>query len=238
MPEGPEVHHMGRLLRRAAAARAAAAAAAAAASFADDADGPMDAADVLVATAATEAAADIRTWGKHLYIDGQDWSFGLTGNVQLDPVTGRPVKVAVGRVHGHVLLGAASYGVGVDFCTANVAQLQSAVARFYLGSRKALGPLLLDQTLVAGIGVAWGSEVLAVAGLRPDKPALAQDLRGLPGAMVAVRDQALSTYADRVHDVGAGFPDFYLVRHMAVYNKGVPVMVSGRQWWLGCGHAS
>jgi hypothetical protein len=185
---------------------------------------------------ASGVAPDAHSVGKHLYVYGQDWTFGLSGRVRLGP-DGKLQKVNTGRVHGSVVdLGVGDPcepRLGVDFAWAAYDTLAAAVHGHWTGSRRLLGPLMLDQDVVAGIGVAWGSEILkAAGGLHPGRPAKDQDLRGLAAAMCRVRDAALAQYSDRVKDVDGWFDSLYAVRTMAVYKKGLPVEVGGRTWWM------
>lgn len=176
----------------------------------------------------------VETHGKHLYVHGMDWSFGLWGTVHLDThgvLTKKPGDARTGSVVPMDVDKRSQ--LGVDFATGTKSAL-ALVMKPWQGSKRNLGPLLLDQNVVAGVGVAWGSEILARCGLRPDKPANAQDLSPLAQAMVDVRDQALKTYLESSnwHDVNAWFRNLYAIRHMVVYKKGMPVTVSGRQWWV------
>ena len=175
----------------------------------------------------------VTSWGKHLYIYDQDWSFGLSGRVAWAPDSSKVIKVNVGRVYGSVVSGNASYGRGVDFATATAEALHKAVAEMYMGSRRKLGALVLDQDLICGLGVAWGSEVLHRAGgLQPQEPAKDQDLRRLAAAMVSIRQEALDTYARAVPTMDGWFDALYAVRRMEVYKRGTAVVSGGRTWWV------
>ncbi len=171
------------------------------------------------------------THGKHLYVDGQDWTFGLSGRVRFDGKTLH--KVNSGRIYGDVVPGQDSKDkLGVDFATGSVDAFREVVTSVLARSRGKLGPLLLDQSVIAGIGVAWGSEILHVCSLDPSKPSNAQDLSGLPEALCRVRDMALSRYDEHVTAVDGWFDSLYAVRHMEVYKKGKGIDVGGRTWWM------
>ena len=178
-----------------------------------------------------EAGIPATTHGKHLFVYGQDWSFGLTGRVAYDGT--KLVKVDAGRIYGSVV-DAPPVTLGVDFATGSLAALAAVVKDVFMGSRKQLGALMLDQTHIAGIGVAWGSEVLHAAGaLHPGQPAKDQDLRGLAAAMCLVRDTALAEYAAKApRDINQWFAGLYAVRTMQVYGRGTPVAAGGRTWWM------
>ena len=185
------------------------------------------------------AGIPARTHGKHLFVYGQDWSFGLTGRVAFDGTT--LTKVRAGRIYGGVeeeeAAGSSHRRLGVDFATGSQAEMAAVVRDVFMGSRKQLGALLLDQSHIAGIGVAWGSEVLhAAGGLDPSLSAKEQDLRGLASAMCAVRDAALAVYGSKVRsdptaDINGWFGNLYAVRTMKVYGCGTPVTTGGRTWW-------
>jgi hypothetical protein len=194
MPEGPEVHYLGLVLRGLGMAA--------------------------------------QTWGKHLYIYDQDWTFGLSGTVRLDG-DGRLHKVSAGHVPGSVVAGTASFGKGVDFCTGTPDQFREVVHRVFACSKRALGPLLIDQAHIAGIGVAWGSEVLREAGLAPHVACNAQAVTDgrLVDALVRVRDRALATYSASGLPVAGWYRALYAVRDMTVYKTGTAMEVSGRTWW-------
>jgi formamidopyrimidine-DNA glycosylase len=133
--------------------------------------------------------------------------------------------------------------LGVDWCTATRAQLEAATSSWTY-SRKQLGALLLDQHIIAGIGVAWGSEILREAGhLRPELPAKIQSLCRLVEAMCAVRDKAWAVYVkavdecpDKVQFVNDWFENLYSVRAMEVYGKTdgscETVKAGARMWWV------
>lgn len=177
------------------------------------------------------AGIPARTHGKHLFVYDQDWSFGLTGRVHYDGTT--LVKVNAGRIYGTVKTSETATA-GVDFATATLTNFSNVVRDVFMDSRKQLGSLLLDQTHIAGIGVAWGSEILHAAGrLHPGKPAKDQDLRGLAAAIVSIRDTALHSYRS-THDldINGWFECLYRVRTMVVYGKGTPVVAGGRTWWV------
>jgi hypothetical protein len=164
-----------------------------------------------------------RTHGKHLFLEGEDWTFGLSGRVAFDGTT--LTKVNAGRVFGSVQP-ETPLDLGVDFATGTQEQLQAVVSNKFMGARKQLGSLLLDQSLIAGIGVAWGSEILAACGgLRPDVSAKALAMYGEDH----VRDMDMVTCQEAVN---GWFRNLYDARHMAVYGKGTPCMTGGRTWWL------
>ena len=194
-----------------------------------------------------------RCVGKHLLVtvssknNVEDWSFGLNGRVHLDD-KGNLVKLSSGYIPGE----AKPYDpkllekLGPDWCTLTVEQ-SVAIVEKWSKSKKKLGSLLIDQSEIAGIGVAWGSEILAEAGLKPDLGASSQltnsDIKArLANALMDTRDRALTCYTeyvnlveDKVAFVNSWFDNLYKVRQMVVYKKGTRVEVAGSKWWLRTG---
>jgi hypothetical protein len=192
-------------------------------------------------TGLTRAGVPCSSHGKHLFVDGKDFSFGLAGRVSL---TGHQVqKVVKDRVPCGAVVPRKSDEplIGVNWVTATEAELRVGTAAWRT-SRKQLGALLLDQSLISGIGICWGSEILHAAGhLHPRLPAKDQDLHGLVDAMCAVRDRVLERYEavltatkDPALFVNNWFHNLYAVRGdlLVVYKKGVEVPANGRVWWL------
>jgi formamidopyrimidine-DNA glycosylase len=201
--------------------------------------------------------------GKHLVIGRMHHHFGLSGRLRCVPSS--PGALAAGpghdfvhvhdgggggegpaKVTGHVaVLGpdpapevAALAAVGVDWMTADAKALEAAV--FANRTRRVkLGAWMLDQHCIAGVGVAWASEIAAEAGLDVTKPLNAQNLRHLGQAYITVRDRVTAVYAALVppdpaagvEAVNAWFGNLYAVRPVAVYGKGVPVKVASRMFW-------
>lgn len=193
-------------------------------------------------------------YGKHLLLDNQDWSFGLNGKMSIDG-NGKLKKV----VHAYKI---SKFGykstvpgdikpvnnlqdlisknkLGVNLIDATPEQLESIIIK-WTKSRKTLGGLLLDQSHIAGIGVAWGSEILHRAELRPDIPAKLQDLTKLPGSIIIIRDMIKNIYKDYAMQqdtktfVNGWFDNLYAIRSMKVYKKGNTVETGGRTWWIEC----
>jgi formamidopyrimidine-DNA glycosylase len=188
-------------------------------------------------------------YGKHLIIEDKlendniylDWSFGLTGEVRIND-NNILVKHNVGTVYGHNNMSRSKNelldGLGVCWVHASDEELNRVIAKWN-NSKRVLGALLLDQSLIAGIGVAWGSEILHRIGLKPDVKACEQDLSGLVSAMISVRDEITKFYFDelsKANDVKnfihSWFKNMYCIRIMKVYKKGTSIKVSGRIWWI------
>lgn len=118
-------------------------------------------------------------------------------------------------------------------------QLEEIIILKWSNSRKSLGGLLLDQSQIAGIGVAWGSEILHMVELRPDIPAKSQDLTKLSNSIITIRDTVKNIYKDYVikHEdidkfINEWFDNLYNIRPIKVYKKGKPIETGGRTWWV------
>ena len=67
-------------------------------------------------------------------------------------------------------------------------------------SRGKLGPALINQSNICGIGVAWGSEILYSSNLRPELPANKQDLSKLHRVMCEIRNEITQDPKEREID--------------------------------------
>jgi formamidopyrimidine-DNA glycosylase len=116
-------------------------------------------------------------------------------------------------------------------------KLQSEINRWVKCARK-LGGLMLDQTKISGIGVAWGSEILFRAGLRPDMRACDQNLNKLVESMVTIREKIKKVYSEQVSEdnckqfINEWYVNLYDIREMEIYKKGSKLEVLGRSWWV------
>lgn len=214
MPEGPEVYELAQLLRRA-------------------------------------GYADASAHGKHLLCRELHFTFGLTGGLRLPTDRTLPpvhtasrrsqVNGAVKTYDGTLPALVKELKLGADWMTASATTLQAVINAS--ASRKVkLGAWMLDQTEIAGVGVAWGSEIAALANLDVAARMCDQNLRNLGAAYVSVRNSAIDTYnayIDSVVTDAAAVADavngWYLnlerVRVMRAYNVGTPVTVTGRNFW-------
>jgi hypothetical protein len=174
-------------------------------------------------------------YGKHLFVGDKDWSFGLSGTVYIDD-TNNLHKIERGDIPGNITPLDKSQYTGIDWMTATKEQLQS-VVDLWAKTRKMLAGLLLDQKQIAGIGVAWGSEICHKALLDPGKKAFEQDLTNLVNAMIDIRNYVCNlydTYALSVSKnifINGWFYNLYQQRNMQVYKKGTIVHISGRKWY-------
>jgi formamidopyrimidine-DNA glycosylase len=110
----------------------------------------------------------------------------------------------------------------------------------WIKSKKKLAGLLLDQTKISGIGVAWGSEILYKANLRPDLRTCDQNLMTLADSILYIREKIKNIYEKELKENNANLKDFvnewfsnlYEIREMEVYKKGSKLEVLGRSWWV------
>jgi formamidopyrimidine-DNA glycosylase len=178
--------------------------------------------------------------GKHLFIldKKENWSFGLTGKVQLDEKNDL-IKINTGWIYGDQVkyenLELEKDKLGIDFMTADELIVREEVDK-WIKSKKKLAGLMLDQTKISGIGVAWGSEILFKAGLRPDMRACDQVLSALADSILYIRNHIKNIYEKELKDpeqlINDWFDNLYQVREMQIYKKGSKIEVLGRSWWV------
>jgi ribosomal protein S13 len=202
-----------------------------------------------------------RAYGKHLFVFpplekvesntnlkcGENWSFGLTGNVCLLN-NNALVKINTGWVNGDQVAfdnyESEIQKLGINWLTSSEADLHKEVDS-WIKSKKKLAGLLLDQTKISGIGVAWGSEILFKAGLRPDMRACDQVFTEGSSAsnklvehMIEIRDNIKKLYSEQLNEdncrefINNWFGNLYEIREMNIYEKGSRVKVLDRNWWV------
>ena len=176
--------------------------------------------------------------GKHLFVIdiNENWSFGLTGKVFIGS-SDVLCKIDSGWVYGDKLQ-ITTTKLGLDWMTARKDELEKEVDR-WIKSKKKLAGLILDQDKICGIGVAWGSEILCKADLRPDVRACDQVLDKLVDTMIEIRDNIKNIYEDVLQNhnnlkefVNEWFENLYDLREMNIYKKGSKLQVLGRSWWV------
>jgi formamidopyrimidine-DNA glycosylase len=180
------------------------------------------------------------SYGKHLFIfdKKENWSFGLTGKVQLDEKN-ELYKLNTGWINGDQVkyenLDDEVGKLGIDFMSADEGDIRTAVDK-WITSKKKLAGLLLDQRKISGIGVAWGSEILFRAGLRPDVRTCDQVLSTLADSILYIRNCIKNIYEKELKEpdslINNWFENLYQVRVMQVYKKGSKIEVLGRSWWV------
>lgn len=185
------------------------------------------------------------SYGKHLFIldKNENWSFGLSGTVCINEDT-TITKIPSGWLHGEIAtykeLATETGKLGVDFMTAHEAEIRKEIDK-WVKSKKKLAGLMLDQSKISGIGVAWGSEILFRADLRPDMRACDQALGKLADSVLYIREEIKNIYEKQLKDkdnraldefINQWFENLYEIRDMSVYKKGSKLEVLGRSWWV------
>jgi len=193
------------------------------------------------------------SYGKHLIVKDikENWSFGLNGTVGISDFN-ELVKIDGGWINGDNIkyekYEDSIKELGLDWMTASKAELETEVDK-WIKSKKKLAGLILDQNKISGIGVAWGSEILFKADLRPDVRACDQVLNKLVDSIIEIRKKVQETYElelSRTLEVckiygnnnklrlliNEWFENLYEIREMNVYKKGSKLQVLGRSWWV------
>ncbi len=171
-------------------------------------------------------------------IDGEIWSFGLSGKVQIND-SNELIKITTDMISGTIKdIKLKKKKEGIDWMSASKEDITTVVSS-WTKSKKKLAGLLMDQTLIAGIGIAWGSEILFLANLRPDLKACEQDLTQLAQSIFdiatmikSIYDIVLTSNPDKKIFINEWYQNLYKIREMRVYKKGEKIDVLGRTWWI------
>ena len=184
-------------------------------------------------------------YGKHLFVfnnekEGENWSFGLTGKVQITD-DDKLNKLNTGWIYGEKIkfdnYTSETKKLGIDWLTCSKEDLHKEVDT-WIKSKQKIAALMLNQHLISGIGVAWGSEILYKAGLRPDMRACDQVLNKLADTMYEIRENIKILYSEQVDEsnckefINEWFTNLYEIREMNVYKKSSQIKVLGRNWWV------
>lgn len=203
-------------------------------------------------------------YGKHLYLlkSKEDWSFGLSGTVHINErnelvkdkdkwVSGNirsfnPSNSTNSTNPSNVSLIASSNKLGINWLSSSKQQIH-AIVQQWVHSKKTLASLMLDQSQIAGIGVAWGSEILFQANLSPELKAIdqftdASIVNHFVTILAHVGTHALyqyDLYLSKAKDkqelktlIQDWYHNLYSERTMHVYKKGKKRKVGGRSWWV------
>jgi hypothetical protein len=178
------------------------------------------------------------SYGKHLFIlsSKQNWSFGLSGKVFIDEQN-KLHKFDGGWICGEIepyeLFEESITKLGLDWMTANDEDIRSEVLKWSLLKKK-LDGVLLDQSKISGIGVAWGSEILHRSELRPELRCCDQNLCSLADHILYIRQHIKNIYEKELKDplklINQWFENLYKIRELNIYKKGDKIDVLGRIW--------
>lgn len=189
-----------------------------------------------------------QSFGKHLIVQDEYnatgnttiWSFGLNGKIAIDENNKLYKPSEEGWMFGNNTFDNKLNISNIDFMSANLEELNSVITKIGKSKGK-LGPALINQNKIAGIGVAWGSEILHRSGLRPDEPANCQDLSNLANVMIEIREEIKCLYETELDKydetkiknfIEEWFENLYEMRNMKIYKFGEKINVSGRTWWV------
>jgi formamidopyrimidine-DNA glycosylase len=193
------------------------------------------------------------SYGKHLIVKDskENWSFGLNGKVGITSFN-ELIKLDAGWINGDNVkydnYDDTIKDLGLDWMTVSREDIEKEIEK-WMKSKKKLAALILDQTKISGIGVAWGSEILFKAKLRPELKASEQNLDMLVDSMIEIRKKIQETYIlelERTLEVckiynnnlklrlliDEWFENLYKIREMDIYKKGSKLQVLGRSWWI------
>jgi formamidopyrimidine-DNA glycosylase len=187
------------------------------------------------------------SYGKHLFIldKTENWSFGLTGKVKITHPN-ELVKINSGWIYGsedkYINIETEKSKLGVNFMSSSKEDLEK-VVEGWIKSKKKLTGLIMDQTNISGIGVAWGSEILFLAGLRPELKACEQNISLLVDSILYIREKIKNIYENELKEknnekellktfINNWFENVYMIRDMNIYKKGSKIQVLGRSWWV------
>jgi formamidopyrimidine-DNA glycosylase len=188
---------------------------------------------------------DVETIGKHLLYKNSrnecfDISFGLVGKIKLiKSADGYDIeKITTSSLSGDIRqvpdFDSVIKNLGVDWLSSDRESLLK-VVQSWSGRNKKIAALLIDQHDIAGIGVAWGSEILDFASIHPSTPATEVDIERLVDSIISIGEKAMEVYDNYDEEpekfVDRWFINLYSVRRMESYKKGNTVMVSGRKFY-------
>lgn len=186
-------------------------------------------------------------YGKHLIIkngynneEGEIiWSFGLNGKILINDENKLYKPTEENWIFGKNIVNDGQTNLHiVDWMEATEDELIKVVEQLKKTKGK-LGPALINQNKIAGIGIAWGSEILHRSDLTPDASAKYSDLSKLVKVMIEIREEIKNTYENELNNCSSSkkfieewFENLYKIRYMNVYGIGEKIQISGRKWWV------
>jgi formamidopyrimidine-DNA glycosylase len=191
--------------------------------------------------------------GKHLIVQSEYnqgnnsiiWSFGLNGKISIDENNKLYKPMEENWIFGQNEILDSSKNIrdklalsNVDWMNSTDDEINNFVSKLSKVRGK-LGPALINQNKICGIGIAWGSEILYRSGLRPDDSANYQDLSRLAEVMIEIREEIKILYENELNKfenlkdfIEGWFENLYKIRNMKVYKVGEKITISGRTWWI------
>jgi formamidopyrimidine-DNA glycosylase len=206
-----------------------------------------------------------QSYGKHLFIQTpdnsdnssreiRDISFGLYGRVFFDNISKKVIKVKAGPISGDdKLISNDEYNLlllgkklGPDFMQMTREEMEKFVFEKVGNSRRQLAAVLLDQEEIAGLGVAWISEIAHLSNFTEiELSAKGKDLDELKkfklvDAMFQIQTIIKNFLFDLIKDldsvsfVNEWYENLYKIREpfIKAYRKGRPVLIGSRQFWI------
>jgi len=199
---------------------------------------------------------DCFSYGKHLFISAsadelRDISFGLYGRVFYDTVSKKLDKIKAGPISGDdkivsIQAKEKNFGLGPDYTNMTREQVNDFVFEKIGNSKRQLAAVLLDQDEIAGLGVAWISEIAHLAEFTEiDLAGKGKDLdelkkHKLVDAMMQIQSINKLVLIEEIKDldsvsfVNSWFENLYRIRQpfIKVYRKTRPVLIGSRQFWF------
>ena len=188
---------------------------------------------------------EVETVGKHLLYKNYrnecfDITFGLVGKIKLIKSGDKYdiEKISTSSLSGDIRqipdFQSVIANLGIDWLSSDRESLLKVVNTWTTRPKK-IAALLIDQHDISGIGVAWGSEILANASIHPSTLATEINAERLVESMIEVRETAMNVYDNYKEDpeqfVSKWFINLYFIRQMKVYKKATIVLVSGRKFY-------
>lgn len=190
-------------------------------------------------------------YGKHLYfpLNKEDWSFGLSGTIYVsDNLIQHKFNTYIpGKIQENITSLdelKQKNKLGINWLTSTESELQTIITNKWANKKAKLGSLLLQQSFICGIGVAYGSDILYHAKLNPNISANQQNLNSLATSMIYVRNSILNQYQDylthcnnnnnKLQDFcNQWFHNLYQIRTMIIYKneKASIIKVGDRKWY-------
>jgi len=175
--------------------------------------------------------------GKHIIVNNIIWSFGLNGIIQVNDQDVLVKPVENNWMNGINQEGTTFQSSKFDWLTTTDLTL---FVQKLKKSQSKIGPYLINQKNISGIGIAYGSEILHRANLHPNTICsnltnsvnLLQALYEVRQEIMQFYQNELLTYSNKKRFINSWFYNLYQIRPMKIYKKGNQVKISGRTWYV------